>query len=204
MIGIIDYGLGNLASVAGAVNRLGFESEISNDAKILQQCHKLILPGVGAFGDAMANLRQKDLIGVLNDLVRRRGTPILGICLGAQLFTKGSEEFGWTDGLGWVDADVRSLRCVGPNLPIPHVGWNDIQHIGDSTLFQNVPLDALFYFVHSFCILVNNQKVVNATCDYNRVFSAAFQQENIYAVQFHPEKSQLYGLKVLNNFLEIE
>ena len=202
MIGIIDYGVGNLHSVAGAVEKVGFQPLISGDSEVLSKAEKLILPGVGAFKDGMSTLVEKGLDEFVNKAVKIDRIPILGICLGAQLFTQGSEEFGWTDGLGWIDTTVKSLRSFGSAERVPHVGWNEVNFKKESILFYGVPEEALFYFVHSFCILQGVDTPATATCDYGFEFVAALEDENIFAVQFHPEKSQKYGLKVLQNFLE--
>lgn len=201
MIGIVDYGLGNLRSVAGAIAKVGFESIISNDTKELRSADKLILPGVGAFGDGMKNLRERGLIESLTQLVIQEKKPILGICLGAQLFAKSSEEFGFHEGLGWIDGSVVRLN-PGGGLRVPHVGWNDCIQVQSSVLFDGIPKDALFYYVHSFHIVCNDQGLVVGQCDYGMKVTSALRQGNIYATQFHPEKSQLHGLQLLKNFLE--
>lgn len=202
MIGIVDYGLGNLTSVVGAVERLGFEPTISDDAKTLSKCQKLILPGVGAFGDGMQNLRTRALIDPLNEMVIEHGKPILGICLGSQLMTHSSEEFGQHEGLGWVDARVRGFERGDPMLRVPHVGWDDLDQIGDSVLFDKIPSGALFYYVHSYHIECAAPDTIIGECEYGVRFVAAFQSGNIFGTQFHPEKSQLAGLNLLKNFLE--
>lgn len=200
MIGIVDYGLGNLASVAGAVERLGFEPCVSSDAGVLGTCDKLILPGVGAFGDGMRNLREKGLIEPLNALVIEQGMPILGICLGSQLMTRWSEEFGRHDGLGWIDGTVTRIAPDDPELRVPHVGWNGLKQARESGLFEGVSGDALFYYVHGYRIQADPACVIG-TCEYGGRFVAAFERANIFGTQFHPEKSQLAGLSLLRNFL---
>ena len=202
MILIIDYELGNLRSVAGAVERVGYTPVISNKVEDLEKADKLILPGVGAFGDGMANLRRLNLIGPLRDQVLNRNKPILGICLGAQLLANDSEEFGFYQGLGFIDASVRKINPNGSNLRIPHVGWNDLVKQKENILFEDIPMDALFYYVHSFHIQCNIPETVIGTCTYGIEFTAAFNYKNIYGTQFHPEKSQLYGLYLLKNFLD--
>lgn len=202
MIGIIDYGLGNLRSVSGAVKKVGFDTMISSRVDDLKAAEKLILPGVGAFGDGMRNLRERGLIEPLTDIVVGGKKPILGICLGAQLLAKSSEEFGYHEGFGWLDAQVVRLTPVG-GLSVPHVGWNDCRQVKSSALFEGVPLDALFYYVHSFHIVCNDPTLVIGECDYGMKVTAAVQSGNIYATQFHPEKSQKYGLQLLKNFLTL-
>ena len=200
MIGIVDYGLGNLASVSGAVERLGFEPRVSSDPGSLAACDKLILPGVGAFGDGMRNLRERKLVEPLNELVNGKGTPILGICLGSQLMMRSSEEFGRHDGLGWIDGTVTRIAPDDPGIRVPHVGWNDLEQVRGSGLFEGVPGDALFYYVHGYCIQADPTCVVG-TCEYGTCFVAAFERGNVFGTQFHPEKSQLAGLSLLRNFL---
>ena len=202
MIGIIDYGLGNLTSVAGAVAKIGFEPSISSDIKVLAYCEKLILPGVGAFGDGMKNLRDRGLIGPLTEVVTKTGKPILGICLGFQLLAKRSEEFGDHKGLGWIDAEVTAIEPDDPKLRIPHVGWNELFQCADCVLFDDVPDESLFYYVHSYALRPANPRIVVGECDYGGRFAAAVQSGSIFGTQFHPEKSQLHGLTLLRNFLE--
>ncbi len=200
-IGIIDYGLGNLRSVHGAVQKLGFSAEISSDPARLGAADKLILPGVGAFGDGMRNLHARGLVEVLNDLVRTQRKPILGICLGFQLLADESVEFGRYKGLGWVRGSVHKIETGDSGLRVPHVGWNEFTKIRDCILFDDVPANALFYFVHSFHLKADANDLVG-TCDYGQPLSAAVQHGNVFGTQFHPEKSQRHGLKVLQNFLE--
>lgn len=201
-VAIVDYGMGNLRSVAGAVEKIGHSAQISRDPDVLSNADKLILPGVGAFGDAIRNLQKFDLIEPLNDLVRNNGKPILGICLGAQLTAHSSDEFGDHDGLGWLPARVHRIEPRDTNERVPHVGWNELTQTHDSVLFENIPPDALFYYVHSHCLHADNEAVVAGTCDFGNGFAAVLQQGNVYATQFHPEKSQQHGLNLLTNFVE--
>ena len=202
MIGIIDYGLGNLTSVAGAVEKVGFKPEISSDMDTLGRSDKLILPGVGAFGDGMKNLHLRDLVGPLTELVMKAGKPILGICLGFQLLAKRSEEFGDHEGLGWVDADVTQIKPDDANLRIPHVGWNELYQTADSILFDGIPDESLFYYVHTYKMVPADDVLQTGECDYGGRFTAAIQSGSVFGTQFHPEKSQLHGLAMLRNFLE--
>ena len=202
MIGIIDYGLGNLTSVAGAVEKVGFEPVITSDPSDLARMDKLILPGVGAFGDGMANLKSRGLVEPLGELVVTNKKPILGICLGFQLIAQSSDEFGSHEGLGWIDAEVTRLAPGDDTLRIPHVGWNEVHQVGTSVLFDDVPDDGLFYYVHSHRMETANSDLVVGECDYGARFISVIQAGNIYATQFHPEKSQLHGLTLLKNFLE--
>jgi imidazole glycerol-phosphate synthase subunit HisH len=201
-VAIIDYGMGNLVSVAGAVERLGHVPVITSDARKLDDADRLILPGVGAFGDAMDNLRRRGLVDALQAIVVEKAKPILGICLGAQLLAKDSEEFGHHEGLNWIDASVRRITPSDPKIRVPHVGWNDCDKRRDSVLMRDVPEDALFYYVHSYCIVPNRRDEVVAECDYGMRFAAVLERGNMFATQFHPEKSQRHGLTVLRNFIE--
>ena len=202
MVAIIDYGLGNLRSVAGAVKKAGYDPLISNKKDVLDSAEKLILPGVGAYGDGMKNLDRLGLVNQLDRLVMREKKPILGICLGSQLMAEHSEEFGRHKGLGWIKGSVVRIDTKDTGLRVPHVGWNDLIQTKDSVLFEGVPENALFYYVHSFHTVCRDIDMVIGECEYGTRFIAAFHRENIYATQFHPEKSQLYGMKVLKNFLE--
>lgn len=200
VVAIVDYGLGNLRSVAGAVRKIGFEPYITADTAVLARATHLILPGVGAFGDGMRNLHDRGLVDVLTSLVLEQQRPILGICLGAQLFARSSEEFGHHEGLGWVAADVTHLTPAG-GLRLPHIGWNECTVTRLSSLFDGIPTSALFYFVHSFRLVCDDPAIVCGTCDYGGPFTAAVHVGNVVATQFHPEKSQEHGLRLLKNFL---
>lgn len=201
-IGIINYGLGNLHSVAGAVERLEHQPLISSNPDELASCAKLILPGVGAFGKGMQNLRECGLIDPLTGIVIQQKKPVLGICLGFQLLCKQSEEFGTHEGLGWLDADVKRINTAGKDLRLPHVGWNDLEQTADSILFQDIPTEALFYYVHTYCVKPNQPGLSVGECEYGERFTAVMQQDNIFGTQFHPEKSQWWGLKLLENYLK--
>ena len=203
MIGIVDYGLGNLTSVAGAVAKLGFKPDVTSDAARLEAADKLILPGVGAFTDGMANLQARGLIDILNDLVVKRRKPILGICLGFQLLGQSSSEFGDTAGLGWIDAPVTRLQPEDASLRVPHVGWNDLSQTRPACiLFDGIEDGALFYFVHSYRMETPPDGSEIGTCDYGGAFTAAVQKGNVFGTQFHPEKSQQAGLTLLANYLK--
>lgn len=202
MIGIIDYGLGNLTSVAGAVEKVGYDPLVTSDPAQLINCEKLILPGVGAFGDGMHNLNERDLIEPLNNIAKSAHIPVLGICLGFQLLTNSSTEFGDHKGLGWIDAEITKFDLDDPSLRIPHVGWNDLYQTAESILFQDIPAEALFYYVHTYHMKANDPSLVVGECNYGEKFPAVIQKGHIYGTQFHPEKSQQHGLTLLKNFLE--
>jgi glutamine amidotransferase len=201
MVVIVDYGLGNLRSVFGAVQKVGFEGCISHDSDDIERATHLILPGVGAFGDGMANLGARGLIAPLHRAVIEQRKPILGICLGAQLLARDSEEFGMHQGLGWIPASVKRLVPSDPSLRVPHVGWNSLQQCRPLPLFADVPEGALFYFVHSYHIVCDDPATIAGECQYGAPITAVIQHDNVYGTQFHPEKSQLHGLTLLKNFL---
>lgn len=198
---VIDYGLGNLRSVRGAVTKLGFDAVVSADPADLERASKLILPGVGAFGDGMRNLTGRGLVPALNRLVMEERKPILGICLGAELMARDSVEFGRYDGLGWIDAHVTRIAPRDAALRVPHVGWNAVHQLGADPMFENVPEGALFYFVHSYQIECSDPTVLRGTAEYGGPVTAAFRRDTIWGTQFHPEKSQRHGLTLLGNFL---
>lgn len=199
---VVDYGLGNLRSVAGALQHLGHAPVISHRLEEVLAADRLILPGVGAFGDGMANLHRRGLVEPLHRRVLDEGTPILGICLGAQLFAQEGHEFGRHKGLGWVEGTVDRLAPADPGLRVPHVGWNDIQPVRADPLLRDVPPGAVFYFVHSYHVRLAEPAEEVARADHGGPFTAAFRRGNIAGTQFHPEKSQRHGLAVLRNFLE--
>jgi glutamine amidotransferase len=201
MICIIDYGMGNLLSVRHAVESLGATVKICNNPEELGEAERLILPGVGAFRDCIGNLRSRGFADVLTHLVLERRKPILGICLGMQVMASTGFEGGEYSGLGWLAAEVVRLQPNPPALRIPHIGWNDVESRPGSPLFKGLPPTPCFYFVHSYHMKCRNPEEVDATCDYGGVFTCAVRKGNIFATQFHPEKSQDHGLKFLENFL---
>ena len=198
---IVDYGLGNLRSVAGAVEKLGFEAHVTASAGDILAAERLILPGVGAFGDGMRQLHERGLAEPLTRRVIDEGVPILGICLGAQLMARESEEFGHHSGLGWLPASVKRIVPPADSVRIPHVGWNALRQRRPDLLFAKIPEDALFYYVHSYHICCDDPAAVTGTCDYAGTLTATFQRGNVWGTQFHPEKSQRHGLQLLANFV---
>lgn len=198
-IAIVDYGTSNLSSVKNAFDHLGRDSVITHDEKTIADARAIILPGVGAFGIAMAHIRERNLDEILMREVVEKGKPFLGICLGMQLVAKDSEEKGMNEGLGWVDAVVRRIP-VGEELRLPHIGWNDLTIREGSPLFAGLGDDRNFYFVHSFS-MVCDEKYIEATCEYGVPVVASVRKDNILATQFHPEKSHVNGRLLLKNFL---
>jgi len=201
-IAIIDYGLGNLHSVLGAVRKVGYDAIITNNGSDILNSDRVILPGVGSFAEGMNNIKNLKLIDPLNKFVNVIKKPILGICLGFQLLANESFEFGHHRGLGWVDASVEKLNLEDKIIRIPHIGWNDHLKCNNSILWDGIPDEALFYYVHSYHMKCKNEKIIIGKCTYGTKFVSAIQQKNIYATQFHPEKSQFYGLEILKNFIE--
>lgn len=201
MIGIVDYGMGNLLSVKNALDMVGVSSKYCVEAKDLATVERLILPGVGAFRDCMRHLQEKGFVEALNEQVIHRKKPILGICLGMQAMARKSFEGGEYQGLGWFDADVVRLTPSDKNLKIPQVGWNDIAYRAGSPLFKGLPATVDVYFVHSLFMKCDSAEDIEASCDYGGPVTAAVRKGHIFATQFHPEKSQDHGLKILENFI---
>lgn len=200
---IIDYGMGNLRSVAKALESLGYLPEITNDKDRLRSAKGLILPGVGAFADAMANLAKYDLIEVIQEHVKS-GKPFLGICLGMQLLLDVSYEGGSpVKGLGIFPGEVKELPREKIKLKVPHMGWNQLHFCKESRLFKGISEGAFVYFVHSFYAVPEDKNVLAAVTDYGMDVTAALEQDNIFATQFHPEKSSEVGLRILKNFGEL-
>jgi len=204
MITIVDYGTGNLSSIANMLKRVGCASVISSDAGQIADAKKLILPGVGAFDTGMRNLHELGLIEVLDRKAREEKVPILGICLGMQLFVSGSEE-GDLPGLGWIDGRVLKFNpeLSDKNLKVPHMGWNHIEQTKESKLFRETDSQQRFYFVHSYYVRPTRDEDVLAKTTYGETFASALERENIAGVQFHPEKSHKFGMKLLKNFAEM-
>ncbi|WP_312517017.1 imidazole glycerol phosphate synthase subunit HisH [Anaerospora sp.] len=198
MIAIIDYGRGNLYSVQKAFAKLGAQSVITSDAGQIAAADKVVLPGVGAFGDCMNNLRSYGLEAVIHQVVDR-GTPFLGICLGLQLLFDGSEEDLGVAGLGIIPGMVRKIETNG--LKIPHMGWNSLAYKAASPLFADLPDNPYVYFVHSFHAVPANEQVITAVTAYGQEVTAAVGCANVQAVQFHPEKSSAVGMQMLKNWL---
>jgi glutamine amidotransferase len=203
MIVIVDYGLGNLGSIVNMFKRLGIEAIVSSDPSTVKTASRLVLPGVGAFDHGMKNLRSRELEGPLTERMNA-GAPILGICLGAQLMTRGSEE-GSEPGLGWLDiATVRfdHKRCAR-ELKVPHMGWSDVVIERATPLFPDPQEQARFYFVHSYHFVCDSPDEVATTSTYGYSFASSFARRNVFGVQYHPEKSHRFGMTLLKRFSQL-
>jgi glutamine amidotransferase len=204
LIHIIDYGVGNLASIQNMVKRAGGKSLISSEPNDIEAAEKIILPGVGAFDTCAEKLRNSGLIETLRERIVERKIPVLGICVGLQLMMSGSEE-GKLPGLGWIKGRV--VRFDETRLPadhkVPHMGWSDIKVCKQSKFFDGMYSDPRFYFVHAYHPKVENPDDVLVTAEYGYAFAAGVEHENIAGVQFHPEKSHKFGMKLMENFLNL-
>lgn len=201
MIAIIDYDAGNIKSVEKALQKLGQEVLVTRDAQEILNADKVILPGVGAFGDAMANLKKYNLDQVIYQVVERN-IPFLGICLGLQLLFEKSDESKGVAGLGILEGEICRIPD-GERLKIPHMGWNSLHLHHNGRLFRNIEEDAYVYFVHSYYLKAKDEKIVKATAEYGTHIHASVEKGNVFACQFHPEKSSEVGLKILKNFVEL-
>ena len=201
MITIVDYQMGNLRSVHKGIERVGGHAQITSDPVEISKADKLILPGVGAFGDAMAEIRKRDLADPLRDFIDT-GRPFLGICLGLQLLFERGFEHGQHEGLGVLKGDVIRFELPG-SFKVPHMGWNAVTKQSDAPILADTKDGTYFYFVHSFYVRPSDPAVVALTCDYGGPFCAMVWRENVYATQFHPEKSQEDGLKLLQAFNDL-
>ena len=201
MIAIIDYDAGNIKSVEKAIQYLGEDAVITRDRDLILNSDKVILPGVGSFGDAMAKIREYNLVNTIYDVVDKK-TPFLGICLGLQLLFKTSEESIGVTGLGLLDGQIIRIPDA-PGLKIPHMGWNSLDIKPGATLFQGIEDQSYVYFVHSYYLQAEHEEDVAATTEYSTKIHASVEHENIYACQFHPEKSSRVGLQILKNFIQL-
>ena len=202
MIGIIDYDAGNIKSVEKALIYLGEEPVVSRDPEILKKADKVILPGVGSFGESMANLHRFGLVSVIQDMIKE-GKPFLGICLGLQLLFESSEESPGVGGLGILRGKIKKIPPA-QGLKIPHMGWNSLELQNNGRLFRGIPQDAYVYFVHSYYLEAEEPEIVKAVTRYGTCIHASVEKENVFACQFHPEKSSRMGLKILENFAKLE
>lgn len=201
MICIIDYGIGNIGSIQNMIKKIGYESIVSSDENIIKKADKLLLPGVGSFDHAVEKLKENNLFEFLNTEVMINKKPILGICLGMQLMTNGSDE-GKEKGFGWIDAYVHKFESN--ELKVPHMGWNLINIEKQNGLSKNLYDENRFYFVHSFCVKCNDEKDKLFCTNYGLNFVSGFSKDNIYGVQFHPEKSHKFGKRLLENFCKLK
>lgn len=201
MIAIIDYDAGNIKSVEKALQYLGEETMITRDEKTILSADGVILPGVGAFGDAMEKLHSYGLVPVIRRCVEKN-IPFLGICLGLQLMFESSEESPGVEGLGLLAG--RIVRIPAENgLKVPHIGWNNLHFMNQGRLFKGVPENSYVYFVHSYYLQAADREIVKATTEYGALIHAAVEKDNLFACQFHPEKSSETGMQILRNFIEV-
>ena len=202
MIAIIDFNAGNLKSVEKALHLLGEETVITRSFQEIEAADKVILPGVAAFGDAMEQLKKYELDKVIRE-VAAQGKPFLGICLGLQLLFEGSDESQGVEGLHILDGQVLRIPDA-PGLKIPHIGWNSLELANDGRIFQGIENGAYVYFVHSYYLKAANEQIVKATTEYSTHIHASVEQGNVFACQFHPEKSGAVGLSILKNFADLK
>ena len=199
MVSIIDYGMGNLASVQKALNFLNVKSVITNEHSVIKDSSIILLPGVGSFAQGMENLNERNLVDLLTEEVKIKKKPFLGICLGMQLIMEDGNEPYECKGLGWVEGEVKKFELL--DLKIPHMGWNNIQILNNK--YYNNLENSDFYFIHSFHVKTKNDQDIAATVNYGFDVVASVQKDNIFATQFHPEKSQGAGLSLLKTFFEL-
>lgn len=203
MIGLIDYGMGNVLSVYNALLHVGANVTICKSVDQIKQMDKLVLPGVGAFSECMAKLKDKKFIEPLHYKVIEKKVPILGICLGMQVMASSSQEDGIHQGLGWFDAEVIPINRNQKNMDLLHVGWNSLNIHKDNQLIKNISRNADFYFIHAYHMKCNDKNDLIATCDYQNIITSIVNKKNIFGTQFHPEKSQDDGLTLLENFINL-
>lgn len=203
MIGVLDYGVGNLASVINMFKKVGVNACLVKSEVELMQVEKCILPGVGAFDHGISKLKQADYFQLLEQRVLQESMPILGICLGMQLLFEASEE-GELSGLGWLSGKVKRFHFSDPAYKVPHMGWNRVRPTRENSLLDKSSDELRFYFVHSYYVCPSDPSVILATCDYGGEFTAAVNYQNIYGMQFHPEKSHKFGMEVFKKFATLE
>ena len=202
MIVIIDYKMGNLGSITNIIQKIGYTSIVSSDIETIAKADKLILPGVGSFEKAMENLKELNLIEILNEKVLIQKTPVMGICLGMQLMTNFSEE-GEVNGLGWIDAKTLKFQLTNfPDLKIPHMGWNEVTFPQPHFLCEDYHEQPRFYFVHSYFVRCTKEENILMKTEFGNEFHSGIVKDNIMGVQFHPEKSHKFGMQLIKNFIE--
>lgn len=201
MIAIIDYDAGNIRSVEKALQLLGEDVAVTRDARVIKSAERVILPGVGSFGDAMENLHRFSLVPVIHEVIGRR-TPFLGICMGLQLLFERSDESPGIDGLGVLKGEILRIPSR-EGLKIPHMGWNSLHLQHGGRLFRGISEESYVYFVHSYYLKAADETIVKASTQYSTCIHASVEQDNVFACQFHPEKSSEVGLQILRNFVKI-
>lgn len=203
MIAIIDYGMGNIKSIVKKIQKFSNNIEITNQPEVIQKADKIILPGVGSFEAAVKNIKALNIWDIINETVLIKKKPVLGICLGLQLMCKNSEE-GNEAGFGWFDAVVKKFKVENTKkYKVPHTGWNTIKKQKTSVLLNTIKENDFFYFVHSFHVVSNNSQHILTKTDYIYTFDSALEKDNIFGVQFHPEKSHKQGEQIIKNFLTL-
>ena len=203
MISIVNYGTGNVGSIQNMIKKIGYKSIITSDIEEINKASKIIIPGVGKFDFGISQLQNLNLINVLNRKILTEKTPVLGICLGMQLLAKKSEE-GSLPGLGWIDAETTKFNfSANSKLKIPNMGWQTIKKKKQSNLLHGLDNDSRFYFVHSYYVRCQNSDDVIITSEYEHEYTCGIEHDNILGVQFHPEKSHKFGMKLLQNFIEL-
>jgi glutamine amidotransferase len=203
MITIIDYGMGNLGSIQNMFKRIGVKSIVSSNLGEISKAEKIVLPGVGAFDTAMQRISDMGLQEILNEKALVEKIPVLGICLGMQLLSNGSEE-GKLKGLGWINAETLHFHGrIGGDLKVPHMGWNLVEIVGESPLTKGIEGETRFYFVHSYFVKVRYEENSLMKTTYGLTFDSAIRKENIFGAQFHPEKSHKFGMELFSNFAKI-
>ena len=200
-VAVVDYGMGNLTSVARAFESLYADVVVTSKIRDLEQAERIVLPGVGAFGQGMKNLRELDLIGALETEVRERRKPFLGICLGMELLAVDGREGGHHEGLGWIDATAEAVNVDDASVKAIHIGWNDVAAVGEAALLDGLGPSPDFYFVHGFRLRCRDAGCIRGVTEYGGRFPSLVEAGNVAGVQFHPEKSQETGLALLRNFL---
>jgi glutamine amidotransferase len=203
VITIVDYGVGNIGALLNMFEFLGVDAYATHDGRAIAEATKLLLPGVGAFDKAMVTLLEKNLRSPLEEAVKERHTPLLGVCLGMQLLARRSDE-GQEQGLGFIEADVRRISVPeGSKLKVPHIGWSNVTATGDGILFPKSGDLERFYFVHGYHVVCDSPADVAATVDYGSTLTCAVQHDNVFGVQFHPEKSHRFGMRLLSAFANL-